>query len=188
MDRFTLYLEWMRNGVYKPRQDVSRIPVSQVDDTDRVVVTSTLMAVTTPAAPKVVQTYRIAKLHPAALSNIPAVEIIAGHAAGYFLEAVMIYISPHSPFIPQPYDRFNLYKRLTFSLPAIPEASANKYQNVVRASPPLPVRGTHFPAQPAHLDFTLICTGEENDKTAGTALQGAHFDFLCYKNILMILF
>jgi hypothetical protein len=131
VDRFTLYLEWMRNGTYKPGQDVSRIPVSPVDDTDRVVVTSMPMAPTTPAAPKVVQTYRIAKLHPAALSNIPAVEIIAGLAAGYFLEAVMTYISPHSPLIPQPYDRFNLYKRLTLSLPAIPEASANKHQNVV---------------------------------------------------------
>ncbi|KAJ7620077.1 hypothetical protein FB45DRAFT_1062475 [Roridomyces roridus] len=74
--------------------------------------------------------------------------------------------------VPQPYDRFNLYKRITFTLPAIREANANRLKNVVRASPPVPPCGVRNPAQPAYLDFALVRTGEANPKTEGTALQG----------------
>lgn len=167
VDRFTTYLDWERNGAYKCGEDVSRLPVKRPvdEDADGVVVTSS-------------KTYRIAKHHPSALTNIPAADIITGHGTGYFLEAVKAYISPFCPLIPQPFDRFNLFKRLTFTLPAIPEASANNRQNVVRATPPVPARGARSPAQPAHLDFALIRTGEENPKTDGTALQGTHINIL----------
>ncbi|KAJ6530972.1 hypothetical protein DFH09DRAFT_933997, partial [Mycena vulgaris] len=115
--------------------------------------------------------YQIAKTHPSELTNIPAVDIIAGHDAVYFLEAVKAYISPHSNLIPQPFDRFNLYKRITFVLPAIREANCNNRRNIVRVTPPVPARGVCYPAQPAYLDFALIRTGELNDKTDGTALH-----------------
>ncbi|KAJ7749142.1 hypothetical protein B0H16DRAFT_1847253 [Mycena metata] len=166
VDRFTLYLEWERKGSYQPGEQVSRVPITPPasDDPEGIVVAPTS---TSPAA-----TYKIAKLHPRELTNIPAVDIIAGHGAGYFLEALKAYISPFSPLIPQPFDRFNLYKRLTFTLPAIPEASATSRRNVVRVSPPVPARGVRSPAQPAHLDFALVRTGEVNDRTAGTALEG----------------
>ncbi|KAJ6560916.1 hypothetical protein B0H10DRAFT_1966807 [Mycena sp. CBHHK59/15] len=166
VDRFTMYLEWERNGAYKHGETVSRKPVTPAmdGDADGVIVTST------PASPA--KTYRIAKHHPSALTNISAADIITGHGAGYFLEAVKAYISSFSPLIPQPFDRFNLYKRLTFTLPPIAEACANNRQNVVRAAPPVPARGVRSPAQPAHLDFALVRTGEENVKTDGTALHG----------------
>ncbi|KAF8193195.1 hypothetical protein K438DRAFT_1589717 [Mycena galopus ATCC 62051] len=179
VDRFTLYLEWMRKGAYKPQENISRGPVSMLDDPEGVVVTSTLTPVAskiTAPAPKqtrvVTRSYKIAKAHPAALANIPAQDIVAGNSAAYFLEAVKAFISPHSLLDPQPFDRFNLYKRLTFLLPAIPEVSSMDHHNIVRASPPVPARGIHTPAQPAHLDFALIRTGEKNEKTEGTALQG----------------
>ncbi|KAJ7673082.1 hypothetical protein DFH06DRAFT_1319290 [Mycena polygramma] len=138
---------------------------SRCEDADGVVVTST------PTSPS--KRYRIAKHHPSALTNIPAAEIITGHGAVYFLEAVKTYIFPFSPLIPQPFDRFHLFKRLTFTLPATPEASANNRQNVVQAAPPVPARGARSPAKPPHLDFALVRTGEElNSKTDGTALHG----------------
>ncbi|KAF7371492.1 hypothetical protein MVEN_00003800 [Mycena venus] len=165
VDRFTLYLEWMRKGEYKKGHDVSRVPITPpaIGDPEGVVVTST----TTSS-----KSYFIAKHHPRELTNITAADIIAGHAASYFLEAIKAYISPFSTLVPQPFDRFNLYKRLTLTLPAIAEASSHNRQNLVRVSPPVPARGARSPAQPAHLDFALVRTGEDNDKTAGTALQG----------------
>ncbi|KAJ7193265.1 hypothetical protein GGX14DRAFT_593074 [Mycena pura] len=165
VDRFTLYLEWMRNGAYKRAEDLSRLPVTLSDDTEAVVVTRP-----TPATPSA--TYQIAKTHPSGLSNILAADIIAGHDAGYFLSAVKAYISPHSTLIPQPFDRFNLYKRLTFVLPSIREASRNHSRNIVQATPPVPSRGVRSPPQPACLDFALVRTGEPNEKTDGTALHG----------------
>ncbi|KAK6969575.1 hypothetical protein R3P38DRAFT_3336834 [Favolaschia claudopus] len=171
VDRFTLYLEWIRNGAYKPKATASSaLPGT---DADGVVVVQVVQATPSAAAsaPKVSKTYEIAKHHPAALSNIPAHQIISDHHASYFLPAVKAYILPHSPLDPQPYDRFNLYKRLTFTLPAIAEANSHNRQNIVRATPPVPARGVRNP-QPAHLDFALIRTGEKNDKTDGTALHG----------------
>ncbi|KAJ7447660.1 hypothetical protein FB451DRAFT_1535820, partial [Mycena latifolia] len=167
VDRFTLYLEWVRNGAYRRDEDVSRIPIQApaLDDSGGVTVTQSTLAAGS-------KTYQIAKNHPSALSNIPAADIIAGHRAVYFLEAVKAYISPYSPLDPQPFDRFNLYKRLTFTLPAIPEANSKNRRNVVRASPPVPARGVRSPAQPACLDFALVRTGELNEKTDGTALHG----------------
>ncbi|KAJ7076071.1 hypothetical protein B0H15DRAFT_791005 [Mycena belliarum] len=167
VDRFTLYLDWMRNGAYRHGDNMSRTPgiPSTQDDSEGIVVTRPTRS--TPS-----KTYQIAKTHPSALRNIAAADIIAGHGAAYFLEAVRAYISPYSPLMPQPFDRFNLFKRLTFLLPAIPEASYNNRRNIVRASPPVPARGIRSPAQPAHLDFALVRTGERNDKTDRTALQG----------------
>jgi hypothetical protein len=178
VDRFTLYLEWMRNGAYKSRENALQ-PL--VEDLDGVVVTPTSMDHTraSPAASQM--TYKIAKSHPASLANISAASIVAGQNASYFLEAVKAYISPYSPLEPQPFDRFNLYKRLTFALPAIPEASLNNRQNVVRATPPVPARGVRSPPQPAHLDFALVRTGEKNERTEGTALEGTYHIRLVYR-------
>jgi hypothetical protein len=73
-------------------------------------------------------TYKIPKSHPASLANISAASIVAGQNASYFLEAVKAYISPYSPYSPQPFDHFNLYKHLTFALPAILESSLSNRQ------------------------------------------------------------
>ncbi|KAF7971986.1 hypothetical protein HWV62_19333 [Athelia sp. TMB] len=70
-------------------------------------------------------------------------------------------------------DTFNLFKRLEFWLPIIPEvgASSTKLKNVVRATPPVPA-SSRRKAEPAHLDFALIRTAEQNNRTAGSTLQG----------------
>ncbi|KAJ6490457.1 hypothetical protein DFH09DRAFT_1252659 [Mycena vulgaris] len=141
VDRFTLYLEWVRNGGYKRSEDVSCTLITPpvLADPEGVVVHQP-----TRAAPS--KTYQIAKTHPSELTNIPAADIIAGHDAVYFLEAVKAYISPHSNLIPQPFDRFNLYK----------EANCNNHRNIVRVTPPVPARGVRSPAQPAYLNFALM--------------------------------
>ncbi|KAJ7246428.1 hypothetical protein C8J57DRAFT_1081604 [Mycena rebaudengoi] len=196
VDRFTMYLDWIRFGAYKKNHDVSQTPFTPptgAEAGDLVVTSSSVTPATAGApappaaaapapllptptanvsAPPPPLSYKIAKTHPSDLSNVPASAIITGHHTGYFLQALQSYIAPYSPIIPQPFDRFNLFRRLTFQLPAIPEASANDLQNIVRVSPPVPARGVRSPAQPAHLDFALIRTGERNDKTDGTALQG----------------
>ncbi|KAJ7815457.1 Zn-finger domain-containing protein [Mycena leptocephala] len=159
---------WLRRQE-APGETVSCVPITPAGDAADAAEGG--VVVTSPSTSSA-KTYRIAKDHPSALTNIPAADIIAGHGAGYFLEAIKAYISPFSTLIPQPFDRFNLYKRLTLTLPAIPEASNNKRQNVVRATPPVPARGVRSAAQPAHLDFALVRTGEENNKTDGTALHG----------------
>ncbi|KAJ7637484.1 hypothetical protein B0H17DRAFT_961143, partial [Mycena rosella] len=71
------------------------------------------------------------------------------------------------------FDRFNLYKRITITLPSIREVSDLKLRNVVRASPPIDaVPGTRNNGERAYQDFALICTGEANPVTDGTALEG----------------
>ncbi|KAJ7867072.1 hypothetical protein B0H14DRAFT_3084139 [Mycena olivaceomarginata] len=161
VDRFTLYLKWMRNGTYKSWVNALQ-PL--VEDLDSVFVTPTSMDHTraSPAASQM--TYKIAKSHPTSLANISVANIV--------VEAVKAYISSYLPLEPQPFVRFNLYKHLTFALPAIPKASLNNRQNVVRATPPVPARGVHSPPHPAHLDFALVRTGEKNECTEGTALEG----------------
>jgi hypothetical protein len=75
--------------------------------------------------------------------------------------------------VPHAHDVFSLWKRLKFRLLPITEANNNKLKNVVWASPPVAASG-RCAAEPAHLDFALIRTGEPNQKTEGTPLQGTY--------------
>ncbi|KAF8188308.1 hypothetical protein K438DRAFT_1907473 [Mycena galopus ATCC 62051] len=78
-----------------------------------------------------------------------------------------------SHYVPQLFDRFDLFKRITITLPIIPEASPLKTKNVVRASPPVvAVPNSRTPAEPRLQDFALVHTGEVNSLTEGTALAG----------------
>lgn len=172
LDRFTAYLHWYRSGSYKSIGDSSREPLPPPgdDEEDDLDDDSTVVVEEAHHQP----TYKVASHHPQALRNIPASKIINDHHASRFLEATHAYISNHnSPLIPQAFDTFNLYKRLVFRLPDLQQANANKLKNIVRASPPLPQRGRR-PAEPAHMDFALVRTGEPNERTKGTLLEGAY--------------
>ncbi|KAJ7813601.1 hypothetical protein B0H14DRAFT_3477711 [Mycena olivaceomarginata] len=77
------------------------------------------------------------------------------------------------PLHPATFDRFDLFKRITVTLPIIPEASPLKIKNIVRASPPVSaVPGSRALAEPRLQDFALVRTGEVNSLTEGTALAG----------------
>ncbi|KAJ7654795.1 hypothetical protein B0H17DRAFT_1214266 [Mycena rosella] len=118
-------------------------------------------------------TYHIAKRPPAATRKVVASHIIAatGHNAVRFLPALTTFLSKAgSSFIPHDFDIFGTWKRITFTLPAIPEVGDRHALNIVRATAPVTVFGTT--AEAAHHDFALIRTGEVNVFTAGTALQG----------------
>ncbi|KAJ7081497.1 hypothetical protein C8R44DRAFT_905320 [Mycena epipterygia] len=76
---------------------------------------------------------------------------------------------------PRTYDTFGTWKRISFRLPKIPEVGERHSSNLVRATAPSPMSlngHRKAPAEPAHLDFALIRTGELNPLTEGTALQG----------------
>ncbi|KAF7348894.1 hypothetical protein MVEN_01409600 [Mycena venus] len=121
-------------------------------------------------------TYKIAQTHPTELRNIDVASIInpAGINAQQFLLAVKAYLQQHgSSFVPQSFDRFALFKRITITLPPILQVSKLKLRNVVRASPPIAaVPGTRNHGEHAYHDFALIRTGERNAVTDGTALEG----------------
>ncbi|GLB45390.1 putative zn-finger domain-containing protein [Lyophyllum shimeji] len=52
-----------------------------------------------------------------------------------FLEAVSDFLHNHgSPFTPQPFNGFDLFKRLTFILPIIPQASSKNLKNIVNGT------------------------------------------------------
>ncbi|KAG6839614.1 hypothetical protein C0991_000890 [Blastosporella zonata] len=170
VDRFTLYLDWVRNGRIQANQDqlcYHQLQQAALEVEDETVV----MLAPTPGTN---QAYRIAKHHPPGLRGIPASIIVTDHGATRFLKTVTSFLRNHgSPITPQPFDGFDLFKRLSFILPVIPKASAKDLKNIVHATPPVPPRGRLL-HEPAHLDLALVRTGERNDKTKGTALEGVY--------------
>ncbi|KAJ7681812.1 hypothetical protein B0H14DRAFT_925720, partial [Mycena olivaceomarginata] len=118
--------------------------------------------------------YQIAKTHPPGLRGIPVtfIQDPAGQNSRVFLSAITTYLRKNcSPYIPQLFDRFDLFKRITVTLPIIPEASPLKIKNIVHASPPVSaVPGSRALAEPRLQDFALVRTGEVNSLTEGTAL------------------
>ncbi|KAJ7688633.1 hypothetical protein B0H17DRAFT_1135597 [Mycena rosella] len=92
---------------------------------------------------------------PPSTCAVAATHIISpdGHNASLFIPALAIFLTQsHCSYTPRTFDTFGTWKRISFQLPQIPERKAS--------------------GEPAHLDFALIRTGEENPFTAGTALTG----------------
>jgi hypothetical protein len=179
VDRFSAYLEWSRNGGSKS-DDATR-PTSPVEHDDmgdeQEGVTRVMMEqrdVDKARAP----THKVAANHSQALRNLAASTIIENHNSPRFLQALHVFLTTHGcTLVPQAFDKFDLFRRLTIVLPKIPQASLTNLKNTVRASPPLKASGRR-PAEPAHLDFALVRTGESNEKTKGTSLEGAGFHLL----------
>lgn len=176
VDRFTAYLYWCKNGAY--------LTVPATDDLDEGVVegvinlqpSSSMQPLPLPSCSARSEDHiTIASAHPQDLCRVPASKIIDGHNAQRFLEAVSLFLRNYGStmMIPKVFDTFDLYQRLSVMLPSVPEAGekARDLKNIVRAAPPVPACGCRA-AEPAHLDFALVRTGEQNDWTEGTALEG----------------
>ncbi|KAJ7443260.1 hypothetical protein FB451DRAFT_1056990, partial [Mycena latifolia] len=109
----------------------------------------------------------------ASAASVLASHIIAteGHNAVRFIPALTTFLSKTgSAFLPHDFDVFGTWKRITFTLPTIPEVGDRHVLNIVRAT--APVTSFDRMTEAAHHDFALVRTGEENVFTAGTALQG----------------
>lgn len=124
----------------------------------------------TPLRPRL----KVPATHPKELREISAQDIILGNGASEFLPALHSFLSSHGATITlRPFDRFNLYKQVVIRLPEIPEVSnkPEKLKNVIKATPPVSAMGRRA-ARAAMSDFALIQTGEQNQHTDGTALEG----------------
>ncbi|KAJ7207891.1 hypothetical protein GGX14DRAFT_567198 [Mycena pura] len=184
VDRFTAYLAWCTDNLkLKPHSSITPPPTPPSPEPPAEIVrvsstpqplTPTAVVSPTIAAPLV--SYQIAKTHPTELRNIMAssIEDPAGINARQFLPAITKYLRNHaSVYIPRSFDRFSLFKRITITLPSIPQVNDLKRRNIVRASPPVAaVAGTRNHGERAYQDFALIRTGEKNTITDGTALEG----------------
>lgn len=183
VDRFQTFLDWFRSGSYQPRptrravlaEDFGNLGPGNINDEDEDDANDEASATPSMTATSATGSlYRIAKHHPPGLRHVSAGTIITAHNATRFLDALRTYLAERgSPIVPNTHDVFSLWSRIEFRLPHILEASDNKSKNIVRASPPIPSSGRRL-AEPAHLDFALVRTGETNHKTAGTPLQGMY--------------
>jgi hypothetical protein len=199
VDRFTAYLAWCKDALQKMPHSTIALPPTPPPSEEpaeicRIAVPSNPAPTPTPVASRPAASstisasaasptttlslvaYKIAKNHPTELRNVDVASIINPDTinARQFIPAIQSYLQKHaSSFIPQPFDRFALFKRITITLPSIPQVSNLKLRNVVRASPPVAaVPGTRNHGERAYQDFALIRTGEPNPVTDGTALEG----------------
>ncbi|KAJ7934044.1 hypothetical protein B0H13DRAFT_1591831 [Mycena leptocephala] len=101
-----------------------------------------------------------------------------GHNASRFILALTTFFGSSTStsrfhFQPRTFDMFGTWKRISFRHSKIPEVGERHSTNLVRATAPAPASlEQRRAAEPAHLDFALIRTGEQNSFTAGTALAG----------------
>jgi len=173
--RFTQYSKWFKGGNYAP-SSFNLHPSEQllVEDEGTLVATPVNHLKNSPLPPKPTLrlSYSLATRHPPTLRGIPACTITANHNAAWFLPAIQNFLDARNSRIKaMPFDGFDLFKRVRLMLPCIPEASPTDLVNIVRATPPVPACH-RSPAEPPHLDFALIRTGESNVRTDGTALEG----------------
>ncbi|KAF5328932.1 hypothetical protein D9758_016819 [Tetrapyrgos nigripes] len=180
VDRFSMYLRFCRDGSYRPSDsygdgtDGERND-EEIDDLgaqpmDTHNVTQIIQSVAEPG--HAVGRVRYPSSPPKALRQTPAEKLMVTQNASRFLHALQTFLQKHScPIVPTALDRYDLYKQVSVRLPTIPYASKNDLVNIIRSAPPVPARGRR-PAQPAHLDFALVRTGEVNPVTDRTVLQG----------------
>ncbi|KAJ6572664.1 hypothetical protein B0H10DRAFT_2237407 [Mycena sp. CBHHK59/15] len=177
--RFTAYLTWCKDSLgLKPYSSIAPPPVApeSAETAEIARITPPSQSISASPLPVPAVTYKIAKAHPSELCNITVSSIAAkpGINAQEFLPAIATYLRKNSSlFIPQPFDHFDLFKRITITLPSIQEVSDFKLKNIVRASPPVAaVTGTRNHGEHSYQDFALIRTGERNPVTDGTAFEG----------------
>ncbi|KAH7907825.1 hypothetical protein BJ138DRAFT_1013929 [Hygrophoropsis aurantiaca] len=169
VDRWTVFLEWMKHGSLAPDEIIDTVPLPHDDQPLDETEDNNTDQVHTPTA---ALNYKVTAKHAPALQSVPASQIVADQHASQFIPALSKFLRHRGgSIIPQPFDTFGLYKWIKFRLPDIPEASCKKLDDVVRAIPPIPSVG-RCQAQLAVIDFALVRTGEQNKHTDGTILQG----------------
>ncbi|KAK0235510.1 hypothetical protein EDD85DRAFT_922575 [Armillaria nabsnona] len=168
IDRFTAYLHWCRNRAYL---SLPTIVDEDGIDGDIILPPTNIQRQNPLLSSSQTRNHcvTVALTHPQDLCHIPASKLVEGHNAQCFLNALHLFLCNHgSLMVHKVFDTFNLCHRLTVQLPVIPEAGAKPrdLKNII-------------PGEAAHLDFTLIQTGERNDRTKGTALEGLHVAHIC---------
>lgn len=196
LDRFTVYINWCRNKSYTQQTCPTYSLKTQTteQELETILVQNTLLSVQTSSPPHPNQTqatklgtitlssqqsgskgqttFKVPKTHPKELRSVSCDDIVAGHGASQFLPALQDFLCIQGgQTTAQQHDHFSLYKQLVIKLPNISEVNASKTKNVIRATSPLAAKGRSS-AQTAKLDFALIRTGERNEYTDGTALEG----------------
>jgi hypothetical protein len=102
------------------------------------------------------RTYHLAK-HPA-FPNTPLSILATEFHVPDFLPAVVAFMKrtpSRGQAVLTEHTRFDVYKRVTFSLQSIQRIEARDTKDVVRATPYVPRRG-QAPAIPAHFDTVLV--------------------------------
>ncbi|KAH9916939.1 hypothetical protein B0H21DRAFT_816102 [Amylocystis lapponica] len=169
VDRYSIYLEWCQRGAIDAQELV--LASREDADSDDAAAATLVSPSANPSLPAVIQ-YNIPARHPPALRGISATDIIEHQQASRFLTSLQTFLRGHgSSFIPRTIDTFDLYARYTVYLPSIPATGSRHLKNIIRATPPVAAHG-RVRTQPAHLDFALVRTGEINQHTAGTPLEG----------------
>ena len=116
--------------------------------------------------------YHLPSSHPRHLQRIPAGKIISNlHATSFLAALTSLFCRQGFLYVPHTIDTFDMYSCLVFRLPSIPEVSAGKEKNIIRACLPIS-HGPRHSTEPAHLDFMLIRMSEKNPSTDGTGLEG----------------
>lgn len=166
VDRFSMYLTW------RERKANSLAP----DPEDNEGITMNLP--TTSPSTNMVRTpqYTIAVTHPKNLRNITAANIIKNHGATQFLPSLRAFLSSvDCEIVPNQFDTFNLFKRITVILPVIRQTNSRYLKSTIRATPGRPSNHSERKnAEPSYFDFALIKSAEGNSNTAGTPLDGKH--------------
>ncbi|KAJ7429562.1 hypothetical protein B0H11DRAFT_1944597 [Mycena galericulata] len=152
--RFSAYLEWAHPSPPAPIMAAHSTPATAAGDKDSVIISRTMSFSKQPAT-----------------RAVPATHIISpdGHGASRFIPALTTFLSTlNSNYMPRLFDTFGTWKRISFRLPRIPEVGHRHVTNLVRATSPSPANiSARKAAEPGHLDFALVRTGEQNPMTAG---------------------
>ena len=183
VDRFVVYLLWCRDGVYKVEGQGARVHyVHQSHSHQHHVLRG---PTSTPVSHPSLTFKRHYISSTPSLCHVPASSIILEHHATHFLDALNTFLHVNGcRFSARTFDQFDLFKQITFTLPKIFSASDSQLslKNIIRASPPVPARGRKQ-AIPAEMGFALMSTGERNEHTEGTPLEGMYFYFCIFQQL-----
>ncbi|KAF8179500.1 hypothetical protein K438DRAFT_1768866 [Mycena galopus ATCC 62051] len=179
--RFTAFREWIKSRaaslagptpVVSSSQQPQAAPFHSSSVPSQSLPQADLTAVQPDSETLTITAYSIAKAPPSATRHVAGSHIVApeGHNAVRFFPALQTFLQKAgSTFIPQPFDLFGTWKRMSFKLPKIPEVGGRHSLNLVRATAPVTLLNEIREA--AHHDFALVRTGEVNKAFAMQPLE-----------------
>ncbi|EMD30704.1 hypothetical protein CERSUDRAFT_69744 [Gelatoporia subvermispora B] len=187
VDRFSVYLEWRLQeavqgrllvapaNVTSPQAENTSSSASEMesDHEERPDAVGSQSNKTAVKGRRRTQ-YPCATRGPREFRYMAASRIVEEHRAPRFLDALRTFLRSELKIMdwnPQLFDTFEMYHRWVVRLPEVPATGKDHLQNTVRASPQLPP-GLRSQGQPARHDFALVRTGEANDATRDTPLEG----------------
>lgn len=142
------YLSWRTSPLSTSHPDSDSDTDSDSDDDTDVQRISTMMG-------RSATVYHVAKVP--AVKNLAVTQLETQYGADQFLPALKAFLHMHSRAAVEPsrYDRFDVFKQITITLPPNRHLSARQRINRIRATPMKPPHGRK-PAVPAHFDTAFI--------------------------------